>query len=599
MTTIRPNANINITNENINNVSFQPPAAPQNRQPRNDLPPELQNARPSGRSILARIGAFLLGAGAAGSASAFLGGGALLTSAIGVGAASFLGATAVAGIATGGAALVGGLIGLGIYAGIRAIVNHFRRAPAPQPRVQINSGLPQAQPAADMYNNITVASAIQRAKEIPVSLKQAAERVISNMREIYGEALVPQGATLNKALGWEADKLAEDIRKLGETVTTQKMEELVEKHMRHVMLYASLNKAIKPLCGQDDFRTEEMRKIVATKNSDLVDALTNATSHEEVQGILKQFAGKVEETKEETVNLIQKADIPDNIKTRWIEKARSGAISGEAKLQSLIENVLKLPEKFQPFMERNILLHSYAPDSAKQSSEAARKLADELSRWENFDTDKDPSMAPLNKWYLDDISNTLYESQTFDANGISSQLKKDADRNIYVINGTVLDYKPADQVAGAITKAVQTEEAAKFISAIVNQRSFGPLNTLSMQFVEDPEVQKCLGKMASRNFAEGGMVHVDLSAQLKNLADTRYTVSVEGNKVHIMASEIVGLDAGVGAGADNKPRLGGLARYTVHFECDLGENQRNPRIESVHLQQEFLPNEKVPGLMNA
>ena len=95
------------------------------------------------------------------------------------------------------------------------------------------------------------------------------------------------------------------------------------------------------------------------------------------------------------------------------------------------------------------------------------------------------------------------------------------------------------------------------------------------------------------------MVHVDLSAQLKNLADTRYTVSVEGNKVHIMASEIVGLDAGVGAGADNKPRLGGLARYTVHFECDLGENQRNPRIESVHLQQEFLPNEKVPGLMNA
>ena len=589
------NANIN----NIHDVNLQPPAVP---QPRADLPPELQNARPSGRSILARVAAFFLGAGAAGSASALLGGGTLLSGVIGTTATAFLGATAVAGIATGGAALIGGAIGLGIFAGIRALVNHFRRAPDPQPRVQNNSGLPQARPSADIYNN-TVAQAIRRDIDLPSSLQQAAGNVISRMREIYGEALVPQGAKLSEILGWRKDRLATEIGKLNDAVTTQKMEELVEKHMRQSMLYASLNKAIMPLCGQNAFQTEEMRRIAATKNPDLVDALTNAASQEEVQDILAQFTDKVQEMKTETVTMIQNADIPQDLKARWIEKARNGEISGTAQAQSLIENVPGLPAEVQPMMERSILLRSYAPDSAGKSSNDAHKLAQEFSKWGNFNSADEPVMAPVNEWFSGNISNTLYEGQTYDENGISSQLKLDAPRGTYTINGTVLNRQKGDVVADAIIKAMPTKEAAKMVSASVNQRSFSPINALGMQFDEiagaplAPELKSCLGKMAARDITDsngGGPVHIDLGAQFKNLADNRYTVSVEGNKVHIELSELVGLDAGVGAGADSKPRLGGLARYTVHFECDLGPNGKNPHIESIHFQQELLPYEAEP-----
>ncbi len=604
--------NIDITNNNINNinntnninnihdVNLQPPAVP---QPRASLPPEMQNARPAGRNILARVASFLLGAGAAGSASAFLGGGTLLSGVIGTTATAFLGATAVAGIATGGAALIGGAIGLGIFAGIRAIVNHFRRAPAPQPRVPINAGVPQVPPQADIYNHNTVAQAIRQAKALPSSLQQAAETVISRMRTIYGEALVPPETTLNKILGWGADRLANDISKLNDTVTPQKMEELVEKHMRQSMLYASLNKALMPLCGNDVFQTEEMRKMVATENSDLVENLTNATTHEEVQDIIGQFTDKVQTRKNEIVTKIQLANIPENLKNRWIEKARNGAISGEAMLQSLIENVPNLPDKFQPFMERNILLHSYAPKSAEKSLADARKLAEELSRWDNFDSsDEKSGMASVNEWYLEDISNSLYNDQTFDENGISSQLKLDAPRGFYTINDTVINGRAMPNkreagtaVADAISKAMPTKEAAQMVSAIVNQRSFAPINMLSMQLGLEPKITDCLGKMASRDITgAGGMVHVDLSAHFPTLADNYYTVSIKNNKVHIELSELVGLDAGVGAGADSKPRLGGLARYTVHFECDLGQNGKNPHIESIHFQQELLPYEAEP-----
>ena len=111
-------------------------------KPRADLPPELQNARPSKRGILARIGAFLFGAGAAGGAAFGLGAGGLVGGLIGVGA------TAAVGIATGGAALIGGAVALGLFAGIKSIVNHFRRAPAPEPRIT-GRALPQNSPVQE------------------------------------------------------------------------------------------------------------------------------------------------------------------------------------------------------------------------------------------------------------------------------------------------------------------------------------------------------------------------------------------------------------------------------------------------------------------
>ena len=82
-------------------------------KPRADLPPELQNARPSKRGILARIGAFLFGAGAAGGGL------------IGVGA------TAAVGIATGGAALIGGAVALRALRGHQGHRQSFQESARP------------------------------------------------------------------------------------------------------------------------------------------------------------------------------------------------------------------------------------------------------------------------------------------------------------------------------------------------------------------------------------------------------------------------------------------------------------------------------------
>ena len=132
------------------------------------------------------------------------------------------------------------------------------------------------------------------------------------------------------------------------------------------------------------------------------------------------------------------------------------------------------------------------------------------------------------------------------------------------------------------------------VSAIINQRSFFQIQALGLQAIEPPELKNSLGKMASHDISDGQMLHIDLSASFPTLVDNRYTVNLDGNKVHINLSEVVGLDAGLGTGADNKPKLGGLAHYTVHIECDLGQDGHEPRIESIHFQQELLPYEAAP-----
>ena len=190
-------------------------------QPRADLPPELQYARPSKRSVFARIGAFLFGAGAAGGTAAAFGAGTLLSGALGAGATTALGGAAVVtGIATGGAALIGGAIGLGLFAGIRAIVRYFTKAPDPAPRLNglLPGGLPNAQPAADAFNS-SVADAVNGRGQLPASLQQAADDAVSRMRDVYGEDLVPQGATLGKILDIIRSSCCSEIRGLGDAVT--------------------------------------------------------------------------------------------------------------------------------------------------------------------------------------------------------------------------------------------------------------------------------------------------------------------------------------------------------------------------------------------
>ncbi len=851
MTTIQANSNINITNENINNINNvnpQPPAAPQNRPPRHDLPPELQNARPSGRSILARIGAFLLGAGAAGSASAFLGGGALLTSAIGVGAASFLGATAVAGIATGGAALVGGLIGLGIYAGIRGIVSLCRRGAAPQPRVGQQANVPQAQPAADAFNK-SVADVIQYGKGVlPESLQQAANETVSRMRSIYGERAIPQGARLNTLLNMASSSCADEIKNLGDAVKPAELSSILEKHLRRSMAYTLVENAFRPSCGEKDVLPRELRINFFDNYPEVREKLVKAGSQEEVRNILSdaedriknmaqlhqrmdsnalfestktkmiaaiarglgldadaiapfvdtqncktavrklrsdimtgktdanaidqefdklaeklakaytdsfaavdEAVGLSEETRkamkmdilsltndkprpelyrkgiaaglsvdatplkaaldsgkpkeelisilttlgtqinnalhlqfgdEEWMKLITKsnecmtthamafmamvdrvpglrealagrndinifdenerirsdpnaseeikggitvalagiprvgqtgafsgelssiqaksqiltvlknADIPQDLKSSWTEKTMSGEITSPATAQALVDNVPGLPAETRPLMEKFILMQSYAPNNAEASAQKARKQAQEMAGWRNFDTAADQNMAPIDNLIKGNITATLTNDQQFDR-GISSQMMIDAHRDTYTINGEVMAHPNPEEVARSVRRSMPTENAAKMVSSIINQRSFAPVNGLGMQVDTvtgqnlPPDVLASMTKMASRSITNG-LLHVDQGAR----GDTNYKVTVQNGRATIEMSEIVGLDSGLSLGEEGLPKLFGKARFTLRFDCDLlGHDGQSPSIETVHFSQQLLPAE--------
>ncbi len=821
-------------------------------RPRADLPPEMHNARPSRRSIFARIGAFLFGAGAAGGASAVLGGGALLSTAIGAGATATLGGAAVvAGIATGGAALLGGAVGLGIFAGIRAIVNLFRRSPDPAPRLQNlpPNALPQAQPAADAFNR-SVADVIRDGNGVlPESLQQVADETVARMRAIYGERAMPQGASLHRLLHISSTSCGDEIQALGDAVSPAQMSGILEKHLRKSMARTLVEDAFRPYCGDDAIMPRELRINFYEKHPAVWESLLNAQSQEDVQNILSgaendiktmaqlhqrmdsqalfestktkmiagiarglgleadaiapfvdtymcktavtqlrndimmgkadanaidqefdrlaeklakaytdsfaavdEAAGLSEEirkaikmdilsiknelpqpelyrkgiaagqrvdasplkaaldsgkpkaelisilitlgtqinnalseqfghdewvklyakanecmtthamafmamvdkvpglrealagrddieifdeanrirndpnaspeelggitvpfaglsrmveagelngelssiqAKSQILSVIKNADIPQDLKSSWTEKIMSGEISSPAMARALVDNVPGLPDETRPLMEKFILMQSYAPNKAEASARKARELAQEMAGWRNFDTAADQNMAPVANLIKDNITGDLTGGQVFGRGGISNQMMLDANRGTFTINGEVMAHPNGEEVARSVRRAMPTDEAAKMVSAIINQRSFAPLNALGMQVDPaagnplPPDILASMTKMASRSI-EKGLLHMDQGARGEN----DYKVTVQNGRATIEVSETVGLDSGLSLGGEGLPKLFGKARFTLRFECDLlGHDGRSPSIETMHFSQQLLPAE--------
>ena len=157
-----------------------------------------------------------------------------------------------------------------------------------------------------------------------------------------------------------------------------------------------------------------------------------------------------------------------------------------------------------------------------------------------------------------------------------------------------MDHSDAEEVTRSLRRAMPTENAAKMVSSIINQRSFVPLNGLGMQLNPangqplPPDVLANMTKMASRDIQTGSLLHYDLG----NRGENSYKVTVQNGRASIEVSETVGLDSGLNAGGVGFAKLFGKARYTLRFECDLlGQDGQSPRIETVHLSQRLLPAE--------
>jgi hypothetical protein len=341
---------------------------------------------------------------------------------------------------------------------------------------------------------------------------------------------------------------------------------------------------------------------------DEVDRIRNDpnASPEETGGITVAFAGiprMIEagelngdlssiQAKSQILTVLKNPAIPQDLKSSWTEKIMSGEIASPAMAQALVDNVPGLPDETRPLMEKFILMQSYAPNKAEASAQKARELAREMAGWRNFDTAADQNMAPVANLIKDNITGDLTGGQEFDR-GISSQMKLDANRGTYTINGEVMDHPNGEEVARSVRRAMPTDEAAKMVSAIINQRSFTPLNALGMQV--DPatgnplpaDILTSMTKMASRSI-ENGLLHLDQGARGEN----DYKVTVNNGRATIVVSETVGLDSGLNLGGEGLPKLFGKARFTLRFECDLlGNDGQSPRIETMHFSQQLLPAE--------
>lgn len=409
-------------NPNVGNVNEQPRQNVQNApigQPRPDLPPELHNARPAKPGILSRISAFIFGKGPLSAV-----GKSYLTSlAIG---------TVAATIATGPIGLIAGAIGLGFYAGLRALVSYIAKSPAPEPRVPENNNLPNANPEADAYNT-RIANDIVAGRELTGSLKTAADGVVTQMRQRYGENFVPQGATLAQLLGGEKNKLANEIKALNGNVDVQKMQELVEKHMRTNMANTALENAFKPLCGEDVNKAARLREIAAEKNPQLLEDLKNAQDQQAVQDILN---GRVDEFRS-MVELYETAHAQREV-------TKGNMITTIAQKLQLDSETVKSNVNFSVFenrlreVESSVVRGQVAPDAVE---EAFSNLAEELAEqyrvaFQAVDADQtlsEQTRKALKMWILkshpSNCGKAIQAGKTVDVTGLKNALAGNAARD--------------------------------------------------------------------------------------------------------------------------------------------------------------------------
>ncbi|MBQ7618107.1 MAG: hypothetical protein IJS50_04460, partial [Desulfovibrio sp.] len=93
-----------------------------------------------------------------------------------------------------------------------------------------------------------------------------------------------------------------------------------------------------------------------------------------------------------------------------------------------------------------------------------------------------------------------------------------------------------------------------------------------------------IGKMASRDLnATQSLLHLDTGAS--KYGDVEYKVTVQNGRAQIEVSENVGL-VGPAPEDNGLNNIFGLAKYTLKFDCDLGNP---PQIESLHLKQQLIP----------
>ena len=216
-------------------------------------------------------------------------------------------------------------------------------------------------------------------------------------------------------------------------------------------------------------------------------------------------------------------------------------------------------------------------DSAKKDREMADDTAKSIRKWHSF-AFGDSRLVPFENAAKDLANSIIHEymdpgkADKFE-DSVNDSLIADANRSIFVFNGTTYDHCPVDEVVSAFKDAVRDTKSRKAISSWMNQLCFAtttmPSNHLPLNTGVAAHELPGAGAIVNRNMLSGLYM-----AQLLSMAGHSLThdlqMSEDGKTATI--TQTISADLAAPQSSQNDPVHFGSATFTQRLVIDLTQD---------------------------
>ena len=257
----------------------------------------------------------------------------------------------------------------------------------------------------------------------------------------------------------------------------------------------------------------------------------------------------------------------------------------------------QLKPELQPLLRTYIEGLSFAPADAARSRAAVKLVADYLKSWKNFSGGEEEQQQ-INENFRKALDADLksLEPTKKDPTGYTSNiydtLIHDANRSVFVINGTTIDSDSktsAPQLVGKIKDLLPDPQDQRFLSKLINQRLSGNMTVLNRSGMM-PDEQTLASEIPGT-----GSIPIMPNGQVNFLKDIHripntfhVTISDDRKTAEVTATQTQGMSY-----MDNKSYNGGVpdfgaVRYTFNIALNLSAHEKGQGVTGFTLGQEFL-----------
>ncbi len=257
----------------------------------------------------------------------------------------------------------------------------------------------------------------------------------------------------------------------------------------------------------------------------------------------------------------------------------------------------QLKPELQPLLRTYIEGLSFAPADAARSRDAVKLAAEYMKSWKNFSGDEEEQQQ-INENFRKALDADLksLEPTATDKTGytdnIYNTLIQDANRNVFVINGTANGSdkeKAAPELIGRIKDLLPDPQDQRFISKLINQRLSGNMTVLNRSGMM-PDGQTLASEVPGT-----GSIPIMPNGQTNFVKDIfgmpntfHVTIADDRKTATVTATQTEGMSY-----MDNKSYNGGVpdfgaVRYTFSITLNLSAHEKGRGVTGFTLGQEFL-----------